>query len=99
MDRSALTHSRCVPSLGCLPTVSTIPSQYLDGPEIDCDLVMSDGVPVYGAITDNWPTVGERLCGAGARRLLELAAAPLPAAGPRTAWGSVLRRGPVEQCA
>ncbi|KAI8466821.1 MAG: ATP-grasp domain-containing protein [Monoraphidium minutum] len=31
--------------------------EYLDGPEIDCDLVMSDGVPVYGAITDNWPTV------------------------------------------
>lgn len=31
--------------------------EYLDGPEVDCDLVMSDGVPVYGAITDNWPTV------------------------------------------
>ncbi|GBF94434.1 hypothetical protein Rsub_07248 [Raphidocelis subcapitata] len=31
--------------------------EYLDGPEIDCDLVMSDGVAVYGAITDNWPTV------------------------------------------
>lgn len=31
--------------------------EYLDGPEVDCDLVMSDGVPVFGAITDNWPTV------------------------------------------
>jgi len=31
--------------------------QYLDGPEVDCDLIFSEGVPVYGAITDNWPTV------------------------------------------
>lgn len=31
--------------------------QYLDGPEVDCDLVFSEGMPVYGAITDNWPTV------------------------------------------
>ena len=31
--------------------------EYLDGPEVDVDLVISDGVPVYGAITDNWPTV------------------------------------------
>ncbi len=41
-----------------LPAVN-FPPQYLDGPEVDCDIVMSDGVPVYGAITDNWPTVGE----------------------------------------
>ena len=31
--------------------------QYLDGPEVDCDLVFDNGVPVFGAITDNWPTV------------------------------------------
>jgi len=31
--------------------------EYLDGPEVDVDLVMSDGIPVYGAVTDNWPTV------------------------------------------
>lgn len=31
--------------------------QYLDGPEVDCDLVLSEGNVVYGAITDNWPTV------------------------------------------
>jgi hypothetical protein len=31
--------------------------QYLDGPEVDCDLVLSDGEAVYGAVTDNWPTV------------------------------------------
>lgn len=31
--------------------------QYLDGPEVDVDLVMSEGQAVYGAITDNWPTV------------------------------------------
>ena len=32
-------------------------SQYLDGHEVDCDLVFDNGQPVYGAITDNWPTV------------------------------------------
>lgn len=31
--------------------------EYLDGPEVDVDLVFSEGQPVYGAITDNWPTV------------------------------------------
>ncbi|PNG99303.1 Carnosine synthase 1, partial [Tetrabaena socialis] len=31
--------------------------EYLDGPEVDCDLVFENGRPVYGAITDNWPTV------------------------------------------
>lgn len=35
----------------------THPAQYLDGPEVDCDLVFSEGVCVFGAITDNWPTV------------------------------------------
>ena len=32
--------------------------KYLDGPEVDVDVVMSDGVVSFGAITDNWPTVG-----------------------------------------
>ena len=31
--------------------------EYLDGPEVDVDLVLSEGVAVYGAVTDNWPTV------------------------------------------
>ena len=31
--------------------------QYLDGTEVDCDLIFDNGSPVYGAITDNWPTV------------------------------------------
>ena len=31
--------------------------EYLDGPEVDVDVVMSDGEAVYGAVTDNWPTV------------------------------------------
>ena len=30
---------------------------YLDGPEVDVDLVISQGQAVYGAITDNWPTI------------------------------------------
>lgn len=33
------------------------PPQYLDGAEVDCDLIFDNGKPVYGAITDNWPTV------------------------------------------
>lgn len=31
--------------------------QYLDGEEVDCDLIFSNGAAVYGAVTDNWPTV------------------------------------------
>uniref|UniRef100_A0A7S0RDS3 ATP-grasp domain-containing protein n=1 Tax=Chlamydomonas leiostraca TaxID=1034604 RepID=A0A7S0RDS3_9CHLO len=31
--------------------------EYLDGQEVDVDLVLDGGVPVYGAVTDNWPTV------------------------------------------
>lgn len=31
--------------------------EYLDGPEVDCDLVFSEGKCVYGAVTDNWPTI------------------------------------------
>ena len=31
--------------------------EYLDGPEVDVDLVIAEGRAVYGAITDNWPTV------------------------------------------
>lgn len=31
--------------------------EYLDGPEVDVDVVMSEGHAVYGAVTDNWPTV------------------------------------------
>lgn len=28
--------------------------QYLDGPEVDVDVVMSQGEAVYGILTDNW---------------------------------------------
>jgi len=31
--------------------------EYLDGEEVDVDIVLSDGKAVYGAITDNWPTI------------------------------------------
>ena len=31
--------------------------QYLDGPEVDVDLVISNGEVVYRAVTDNWPTM------------------------------------------
>jgi len=28
-----------------------------DGPEVDVDLIFSEGEAVYGCLTDNWPTV------------------------------------------
>eukprot|EP00976_Prorocentrum_cordatum_P064666 1177581-Prorocentrum_minimum.AAC.1 len=31
--------------------------EYLDGTEVDCDVVLSDGEAVYAKVTDNWPTV------------------------------------------
>jgi biotin carboxylase len=31
--------------------------EYLDGPEVDIDVIISDGVSYYEALTDNWPTV------------------------------------------
>eukprot|EP00798_Chlamydomonas_sp_ICE-L_P025943 gene25943-11622_t len=31
--------------------------EYLDGDEVDCDLIFDNGVPVYGAVADNWPTI------------------------------------------
>jgi len=31
--------------------------EYLDGPEVDVDLIFSEGEAVYGCLTDNWPTV------------------------------------------
>ena len=31
--------------------------EYLDGTEIDCDVVLDGGVPVYATVTDNWPTL------------------------------------------
>ena len=34
-----------------------IMEQYLDGPEVDVDLLLSCGQPVYGAISDNWPCI------------------------------------------
>lgn len=37
--------------------MSIMMEEYLDGPEVDVDLVMSEGQAVYGAVTDNWPTV------------------------------------------
>lgn len=31
--------------------------QYLDGAEVDVDVVLSEGVAVYAEVTDNWPTI------------------------------------------
>jgi len=37
--------------------LDVIMEEYLDGPEVDCDLVFSEGKCVYGIIADNWPTI------------------------------------------
>lgn len=37
--------------------LSIMMEEYLDGDEVDVDLVFSRYQPVYGSITDNWPTV------------------------------------------
>lgn len=37
--------------------LSIMMEEYLDGDEVDVDLVFSGHQAVYGAITDNWPTV------------------------------------------
>jgi len=41
---------------GWIKTVLML-EEYLDGDEVDCDLIFDGGQPRYGAITDNWPTV------------------------------------------
>lgn len=45
------------PETGGLIAETFMVEQYLDGEEVDVDVVLSDGQPVYSAITDNWPTV------------------------------------------
>eukprot|EP00884_Botryococcus_braunii_P015647 jgi/Botrbrau1/2766/Bobra.0164s0043.1 len=42
---------------GVYVAVQFMLEQYLDGPEVDVDLVFNNGEVVYGAITDNWPTI------------------------------------------
>lgn len=37
--------------------VSLMMEQYLDGPEVDVDIVLSEGKPVYCIIQDNYPTI------------------------------------------
>eukprot|EP00668_Euglena_longa_P011715 GGOE01014130.1.p1 GENE.GGOE01014130.1~~GGOE01014130.1.p1 ORF type:complete len:597 (+),score=110.91 GGOE01014130.1:83-1792(+) len=37
--------------------LSIMMEEYLDGPEVDIDVAILDGVSYYEAITDNWPTI------------------------------------------
>jgi len=37
--------------------VTMMMEQYLDGPEVDVDIVLCDGKSVYNEVTDNWPTI------------------------------------------
>lgn len=43
-----------------LPPLNQRRRQYMDGVEVDCDLVLSDGEVAFGSVTDNWPTWGAR---------------------------------------
>lgn len=54
---SASLLSQGNPETGGLIASTFMVEQYLDGDEVDVDLVLSDGQPVYTAITDNWPTM------------------------------------------
>lgn len=40
--------------VGALVNPTLMMEEYLDGDEVDCDIVLSNGVCTYGAITDNW---------------------------------------------
>ena len=43
--------------------------QYLDGPEVDVDVVLSsEGDVTYGNVTDNWPTIEPYFNETGAHR-------------------------------
>ena len=60
--RAAMAAVPCNPS-GRLPALCTEIrytkkiSAAAAAPQVDVDLVFSEGAPVYGAITDNWPTI------------------------------------------
>lgn len=36
--------------------VGLVMEQFLEGPEVDVDIVMQNGKPVFTSVTDNWPT-------------------------------------------
>ena len=65
--------------------------QYLDGPEVDVDVVLnSEGDVVYGNVTDNWPTIEPYFNETGMRYSILgcLCFAPNSAADTITALGS-----------
>ncbi|KFM27308.1 Carnosine synthase 1 [Auxenochlorella protothecoides] len=73
-------------------TTTLMMEEYLDGPEVDVDVVFSEGQAVYGAVTDNWPTLEPYFNETGSnspsilpsaqqRELLELGVASVKALG------------------
>jgi len=65
MSRSVINSCGCLVQLapgaplpeGARPLVSAmLLEEYLDGTEIDCDVVLDAGVATYARVTDNWPT-------------------------------------------
>lgn len=41
----------------CKADMTVMLEYYLDGPEIDCDIVMARGEPIFAEVSDNGPTV------------------------------------------
>ena len=56
--------------------------QYLDGPEVDVDVVLNaDGDVAYGNVTDNWPTIEPYFNETGGRAALHMRAPCMHALG------------------
>ena len=56
-DAAAATNAPASAAASTWIKTTLMVEEYLDGPKVDVDLVLSEGAPVYGSITDNWPTV------------------------------------------
>ena len=56
LDRESLRSRLLMLLSNCYTTLRML-NVLQDGPEVDVDLVFSEGQPVYGCLTDNWPTV------------------------------------------
>lgn len=56
-DAATPADGKAAPAASSWIKTTLMLEEYLDGPEVDVDLVLSEGAAVYGAVTDNWPTV------------------------------------------
>lgn len=70
--------------------------EYLDGSEVDCDLIFDGGKCVYGAITDNWPTLEPYFneTGSNCPSVLPRAVSAWVSAGHNLLWPALSPAGP-----